>query len=127
MAKRKAKINVKQCKACPWRNGVDPHDIPNGYSEAMHCGLRSTIAADDGPGGIMTILSGILPIMACHESPVGKERPCVGWLANQLGTGNNIGLRLWFSQAVKKGQITGPLRLVGEQHECFEDTLPKKE
>jgi hypothetical protein len=105
---------VNQCRKCPWRKDVDPHDIPDGYSEDMHRDLRGTIA---GPGAFT--LGGPLRMMACHDSPVGKERPCVGWLANQLGPGNNIPLRLWASRNLK-----GRLGLVGEQHETFEDTLP---
>ncbi len=57
--------------------------------------------------------------MACHESSDGNESPCVGWLHNQLGVGNNIPLRIW---AMK--EKIGKLTLIGEQHETFEDTLP---
>ena len=35
---------VRQCEKCPWKVSTDPHDIPNGYSEALHRGLASTIA-----------------------------------------------------------------------------------
>jgi hypothetical protein len=58
--------------------------------------------------------------MACHETPVGAELPCVGWLANQMGTGGNIPLRL----AVATGQINGDVETVGEQHASFELTVP---
>jgi hypothetical protein len=108
-------MRTKQCEKCPWRVDVDPNDIPNGYCEAKHRGLQSTIAE---PGAIN--IGGDLPMMACHESKVGKEVPCVGWMANQLGPGNNIALRLWARRNLKK-----PLELVGEQHVCFEDTLPE--
>lgn len=60
--------------------------------------------------------------MACHASPVGGEFPCAGWLAHQLGPGNNIALRL----AVHLGRIDGGVVLVGEQHQTFEDTLPAR-
>jgi hypothetical protein len=112
-------VRLKQCAKCPWRVGVDPHDIPHGYCEVKHRNLESTIAE---PGRIS--LGGTLPMMACHESSAGDEIPCVGWLHNQLGRGNNIALRIWHSRAVERGEITGPLKLVGQQHECFEDTLP---
>lgn len=102
---------MKQCKKCPWRVDVDPHDIPNGYCEDAHAALEGTI--------VHGFRAGALRLMACHESPVGKEKPCVGWLDNQIGPGNNIGLRMW---AIKN--LKGRLELVGEQHECFEDTLP---
>ncbi len=58
--------------------------------------------------------------MACHEAPVGKEVHCVGWLVNQLGPGNNLGLRL----RVITGQVDANVEVDGEQHACFEDTLP---
>lgn len=103
----------KQCKKCPWKVGVDPHDIPNGYDESKHCALQSTIAE---PGALRP--SG-LSVMACHQTPVGKEKPCVGWLVNQLGPGNNIALRM----AVMVGRVDGNVETVGEQHDRFEDTL----
>lgn len=107
----------RQCKKCPWRVDVDPHDIPNGYCPAKHAALSSTIAKP------ATLEFGkALRIMACHESMLGKEIPCVGWLENQLGVGNNLSLRL----AVMRGQINAKYTLVGEQHERLEDTLPKE-
>jgi len=106
----------RQCKKCPWRVDVDPRDIPNGYCEVKHANLKSTIAQ---PGAVN--LGAPMRMMACHESnAAGAELPCVGWLANQLGTGNNIALRL----AVIGGRVDTNFKLVGEQHETFEDTLP---
>lgn len=102
----------QQCAKCPWKVGVDPHEIPNGYCETKHANLRNTIA--DGSN-----IGGTLRIMACHET---HKAPCVGWLANQLGRGNNIGLRL----AVISGRVSANVRTVGEQHERFEDTLPDR-
>lgn len=105
---------IKQCKKCPWRVDVDPRDIPNGYCEAKHAALRNTIAI---PGAFNA--GNGRPMMACHKFPVGRERPCAGWLANQLGPGNNIALRV----AAMMGRVPD-FKLVGEQHERFEDTLP---
>ncbi len=107
---------VRQCGNCPWRKGVNPRDIPGGYCEARHRALDATIARDLSVGSS-------LRLMACHETPVGRERPCVGWLADQLGPGNNIALRLWYSAALRRGEARA-FELAGEQHECFEDTLP---
>lgn len=104
-----------QCSKCPWKIDIDPHDIPNGYCETLHKGLKDTIAGD-------LRVEGALRIMACHESAAGKELPCVGWLKNQLGPGNNILLRL----AVIRGHVNAHIETVGEQHEHFEDTLPKE-
>jgi hypothetical protein len=106
-----------QCKACPWQKDVDPHDIPNGYSAEKHQALASTIADPHNP------LAGFgkpLRIMACHEHDSADSVPCVGWLHHQLGDGNNIGLRLAMLDCTNLHK----LRLRGEQHATFNDTLP---
>lgn len=103
-----------QCAKCPWIKAVDPHDIPNGYCETKHRALSSTIAA---PGGLSSLASSTMRAMACHET---DDAHCIGWLANQSGRGNNIGLRLRLMSCENAGRI----RLRGEQHETFEDTLP---
>ncbi len=108
----------RQCKACPWRKDVDPRTIPNGYCELKHAGLANTIAR---PGALN--FSGPLRVMACHEAPVGREIPCVGWMHNQYGEGNNIRFRL----AVSNGQYSMDIEVVGEQHPTFEDTLARLE
>jgi hypothetical protein len=107
----------KQCAKCPWRVDVDPNEIeiPNGYCRRKHAALESTIANPN------LINLDTLRMMACHETKPGRELPCVGWLANQLGPGNNIGLRI----AVARRRVDASFELVGEQHERFEDTLPK--
>lgn len=68
------------------------------------------------------VLSGPLHVMACHEAKLNKEYPCVGWLVNQLGPGNNLLLRL----QARDGRFN-KLQTVGPQHERFEDTLPDDE
>lgn len=60
--------------------------------------------------------------MACHESVVGKEIPCVGWLNHQLGIGNNLKLRY----AVIQKRISADYEVDGEQHQCLEDTFPEE-
>lgn len=100
-----------QCLKCPWRAETDPHEIPNGYSEERHRALESTIAKpSDG-------LFGPSSAMACHET---DDAHCIGWLVNQLGPGNNIGLRIRMMTCENGDKI----RLRGEQHQRFEDTLP---
>lgn len=110
-------MSRKQCAKCPWRKDVDPNDIPNGYCVKKHAALKDTIAR---PGALN--IGGTLRMMACHESMPGKEIACAGWLANQLGPGNNIGLRM----AAMRDRKLYDFKLVGEQHETLEDTLPKK-
>lgn len=108
----------RQCKLCPWKTSTNPFEIPNGYNVALHRNLINTIAH---PSSIT--IDGPLRIMACHHSPVGAETPCVGWLHNQLGVGNNIALRF----AVHTGRLSGDYKLSGDQHPTFEDTLPDAE
>ncbi len=104
---------MKQCAKCPWKVSTDPNEIPNGYCRRKHADLRSTIAK---PGEL--VMSGSIRMMACHETDVGRERPCVGWVAHQLGPGNNIALRM----LARDGRFKH-LQLDGEQHETFEQTL----
>lgn len=104
----------KQCALCPWKRQTNPHQIPGGYSVRRHRALKSTIAV---PGNIR----GNGRAMACHESQPGEKMHCIGWLMHQLGPGNNIGLRM----VMREYDLSG-VKLVGEQHTCFEDTLPKE-
>lgn len=106
-----------QCLKCPWRVETNPHDIPNGYDEKKHCELSSTIAK---PGDIESVFSSTLRIMACHET---DEAHCVGWLANQLGPGNNLALRMRMMSCTNAQSI----RLQGKQHKNFNDTLPRRD
>lgn len=100
-----------QCRKCPWLVATDPHQIPNGYSEEKHHALESTIAKpSDG-------IFGPRRVMACHET---HDAHCIGWLSNQVGRGNNIGLRIRMMTCTNARNI----RLRGEQHERFEDTQP---
>jgi len=106
-------LRTKQCEKCPWKVDTDPYDIPNGYCEHKHADLERTIAKGLNIGQSINA-------MACHESEVGKDTPCIGWLMNQLGPGNNIALRM----AMIGNKRAGQLETVGEQHDRFEDTLP---
>jgi hypothetical protein len=106
---------VKQCVSCPWRvDCVPDRDIPN-YNPELHVGLRAK-----------TIRSGLESLascsvqMACHYSKPGKQFACAGWIHNQVGSGNNISVRL----AVAHGRLPIP-EVVGDQHEAFDDTLPE--
>jgi hypothetical protein len=111
-------IRKKQCKACPWKVSTDPEkDIPGGYCAQKHIALENTIQR-----GFMG-MGGPVRLMACYETPQGKEQVCTGWFENQLGPGNNISLRLAVS--VLKVDLS-EIQLDGDQHETFEDTLPKR-
>lgn len=97
---------------------MDPSEIPGGYSAEKHRGLKRTIAE---PGSLAGLL-GELRMMACHETAGGSELPCVGWLAHQLGPGNNIALRLKVHARI----VDGNVETVGPQHGSFEETLPRR-
>ena len=56
-------------------------------------------------------------------SPERRQSPCDEFMANQLGPGNNIALRI----AALTGRIDTDFKTVGKQHEFFEDTLPDAE
>ncbi len=99
-----------QCHICPWLKSVNPHDIPNGYDVEKHRALACTIA---DPGSLIDKGRA----MACHET---DDAHCIGWLVNQIGPGNNIGLRIRMRGCENAERI----KLRGEQHETFEDTLP---
>lgn len=114
---------TKQCDKCPWRVDVNPYDIPNGYTRDRHCDLAETIAKIARTNEeIVEAISSHRPLkmMACHESPIGRDDPCLGWLNNQLGVGNNLKLRLHMLNCSNLRDLV----LVGEQHPSFEDTIP---
>jgi hypothetical protein len=107
----------RQCKSCPWKVTTDPRrDIPN-YSEQMH---RHAVGSTIAEPGLASLGRSELRIMACHET---VDTPCAGWLANQLGPGHNLGIRM----AVAAGEVDCDFELDGPQHERFEDTLPRSD
>jgi hypothetical protein len=66
-------------------------------------------------------MRGDMHAMACHYSEPGKEIHCAGWLSNQLGVGNNIGVRLKvMSGAMPVPEVDGP------QHMTFQATLRRR-
>lgn len=106
-----------QCAHCPWIKGSDPSKIPNGYSAEMHKALACTIAK---PGDLSSLQPTEMRVFACHET---EDAHCVGWVNNQLGVGNNIRLRIEMMTC----ENIGALRLRGDQHRTFEETLPRVE
>jgi hypothetical protein len=113
---------TRQCEKCPWKKSTDPHTIPNGYTAEAHKNLINTIAqpCDVNTEGIQCRFR-VRNFMACHESAVGEESACLGWLMNQLGPGNNIPLRL-----ILRNENLDHIELDGEQYETLEGTLPKQ-
>ena len=103
-----------QCAKCPWKTSTNPREIPDGYCENKHENLKTTIAKE---GEIKLNFVA----MACHHSKGNDGMYCVGWLHNQLGVGNNIGLRIKMMVCENAKDI----KVKGKQHQRFEDTLPK--
>lgn len=114
------KKTQRQCKLCPWKVTTDPRTIPDGYCEEKHRRLSRTIARTDVPPDL-DALDAPLRLMACHESPIGRDRPCVGWLHNQLTDGDNVLLRYF----VVLKRVSADYELDGPQRATFEETLPK--
>ena len=105
---------VVQCRSCPWRVACVPDkDIPR-YDRELAKGLTRTIQS-----GIASMFQKERHVMACHYSKPGEEFACAGWLHNQIGVGNNLGVRI----AVMTGHHPVPV-IDGDQHESYEDTLP---
>lgn len=59
------------CRSCPWRVGSSADAIP-GFSPQRAEDLRATCERSQGLGTAM---------FACHQSRVGEEIVCAGWLA----------------------------------------------
>lgn len=106
---------TKQCANCPWKVDADLSTIP-GYVTEHHERLENTIA--DGYSGI---LGNDSHVMACHHSTEGNDEYCIGWLVNQLGPGNNIGMRFKMIHCENAADI----EVFGQQYQAFEDTLPE--
>jgi hypothetical protein len=107
---RGMKLNrTKQCRNCPWRKDSNLSKIP-GYKRDKHAALKKTIS--DGSLNIST-----LNIMACHESTEEDSQHCIGWVANQVGGGNNIGLRI----AMMRCDQAKDIETFGEQFKTFEE------
>lgn len=103
---------TKQCSTCPWLVDATVANIPN-YQPENHKRLISTIAEQG-------IIEFDLPAMSCHHAEDGEPgRYCIGWLSNQIGPGNNIGMRLKMLSCENSRDI----QLAGEQVETFEETF----
>lgn len=85
-----------QCASCPWKTSVDPDRLPGRYG---HVDRDAVARASNGPG------------MGCHVERPGPVLPCVGWLMQQLGPGNNVALRF----SVIAGRVDANAQTVGPQ------------
>lgn len=108
---------IIQCDKCPWKTSTNPWDIPDGYTLEAHQALINTIAQKE-PVEQLADIEKPLNVMCCHQE---NEAHCIGYLYNQLGIGNNVLLRIQMMNYTNANDI----QIVGEQHQSFEDTLPK--
>lgn len=105
-----------QCKNCPFKVSVDINTIPNGYDAKAHNNLLENSPKETD------VIVGQLNVMACHHSNDRDEMYCIGWLANALGEGNNIPMRI---KAMSIKNIS-KIKTYGKQHKRFEDLKPNK-
>lgn len=106
---------TKQCESCPWKVTTNPfRDIP-GYDREKHRGLKKTISE----GSIDELFDPAKAAMQCHKHTDDDPAHCIGWLMHQLGPGNNIAMRMQMITCTNRDK----LKLDGEQHESFEDTI----
>lgn len=98
---------IQQCALCPWKKSVSILEIPNGPDRESVRRILMDRPCGMDPGFMM----------ACHDSPIGEEQACVGWLVHELGPGNNIPIRI----AASRGRFDpSALVLDGPQHESVE-------
>lgn len=95
----------KQCASCPWKRSVNPDSLPGGYG---HVDREAVARASIGD---TVSLRREAPRMGCHVVRPGPVLPCVGWLVQQLGPGNNLALRM----DVMVGRVDGNVETVGPQ------------
>lgn len=75
------------CKTCPWRKSsrVGGADIPYFNLDDMR-GLVNSFPPEGSKA------DGFFPIMACHHSREGADKPCIGYV-NNIGF-DNIAVRM---------------------------------
>lgn len=111
------KTAARPCPSCPWRIDQSASDIPNfDLSLAEALAPTSPDARGMGPdfGASM---------FACHQSKIGGEIPCAGWLA-KVGH-RHPGVRM----AVMSGRISADALAPGpgwpELHNSYPEVLDK--
>lgn len=105
MTRAEAPAPRKQCASCPWKRSVDPDSLPAGYGRVD----RDAVTRASASGAAS--LRDRAPGMGCHVPRPGPVLPCVGWLAQQLGPGGDLGLRM----AVVTGHVDANVETVGPQ------------
>lgn len=101
----------KPCLSCPWRVDAHAQDIPN-FSLDLAENLTHTC------DGELTS-----PIFACHQSRIGEEIVCAGWLARYGWDSIPIRLRMVRGEMGPEGLDPG--EDWPELHKTFEEMITK--
>lgn len=117
MSECSMKAAARPCPSCPWRVDQDVGDIPN-FSLALAESLAGTCPDERGIGPDFGA-----SFFACHQSKLGSEIPCAGWLA-MVGH-RHPRVRM----AVRRGSISPDALTPGENwpelHDSYPDVLAK--
>lgn len=105
------------CASCPWRVDATAADIPN-FSIRLAEKLAATCPDRRGMGPDFGA-----PIFACHQSKVGDEFACAGWLATVGHCHPNV------RYAVSLGRLDASALAPGEDwpalHKTYHQMLAK--
>lgn len=107
----------KPCGSCPWRVNQEASDIPNFDLEKAER-LRNSSPDINGMGP-----SYLDPIFACHQSRVGEEFACAGWLA-KVGHAHPR-IRYLVSTGKLPAEALNPATDWPELHSNYPDVLDK--
>lgn len=108
---------AKPCAACPWRIDATAQDIP-GFDLALAEGLTATCPDERGMGPDFGA-----SMFACHQSKIGSELCCAGWLA-QVGH-RHPGVRLAIAFGRLDPAALKPGRKWPALHENYASVLDK--
>lgn len=107
----------KPCGTCPWRVDRRASDIPN-FSLELAEKLRNTSPDERNIGPDFGA-----PQFACHQSEVGHEVVCRGWLA-MVGNAHP-GVRLQVFRRQLSAEVLYPDEDWPELHESYPEVLEK--
>lgn len=105
------------CPGCPWRVGKDATDIPH-FSMAKAESLAKTSPCEKGYGPSFTD-----DMFACHQSKVGEEFACAGWLASVGHAHPRV--RLALMQGRLPESALAPGKDWPELHSTFQEVIEK--
>lgn len=113
------RVLQQPCTSCPWRVDQSAQDIP-GFSLEMARDLAATCPNERGHGPSFGAA-----MFACHQSKIGGEMACAGWLATVGHSHPNVRL------AVIQGRVSPDALSPGDDwpalHENYGQVLQKLE